>query len=139
MSSYVVRHLPEDLGDVTTVFKQIKKVPFSYTSKNHEAEMASHGEFIYVVQREKVGREVVYKLAYRYRCTAVHRMAGSGKWLDIFEFKNTVEYGEDGQLKLLDPPEVITDDAFNIWYKTKTLGMCELPEPQEEILKSILR
>lgn len=139
MSSFAVRHLPEDLGDVTTLFKKIKKVPFSYTSKVFEAEMAAENNFIYVIQRDKVGREVSYKLAYRYRCSAVHRAAGSGKWLDQFEFKNTVEYGADSELQILEPPISITNEEFNSWYKKQTLGMCELPTEQEDILKLLLK
>ena len=138
MSSYVVRHLPEELGDVTTIFKKVKKAPFSFTSKKHEAEVAATGKYIYVVEREKSGRDIIYKLAYRYKCTAVFKPAGSAKWLDQFNFKNTVKYGEESELQLLDPPRVITSSEFNRWFKTKTLGMCELPVDQEEILNTLL-
>lgn len=139
MSSYAVRHLPEDLGDVTTLYKKIKKIPFSYTSKAFEAEMASNNNYIYVIQREKIGRETFYKLAYRYRCSAFHKAAGNGKWLGQFDFKNTVKYGEDSELEILDPPIAITNEDFNSWYKTQTLGMCEIPIEQENLLSILLK
>ena len=138
MSSFAVRHLPEDIGAVTSIYKDVRKTPFSYTSKKHEAEMASKGVFIYVIEREKSGRNIVYKLAYCYKCSEIFKKTGGSKWLDQFDFKNTVEYGKDSELRLLDPPKVITDSDFISWYKTKTLGMCELPSKQERVLLDML-
>jgi hypothetical protein len=137
MSSYIVRHLPEEQGPVISIYSEVRKVPFSYTSKKNEAKLASEGSYVYVIEREKVGRKIIYKLAYRYKCTECFRKAG-GKWLGKFDYKNTVEYEKDGELKLLDPPSVITDSDFIRWYKTKTLGMCEIPAEHENVLKAIL-
>lgn len=138
MSSFVVRHLPEELGNVKGIYKKIRKTPFSFTSKKHEAEMAATGKYIYVIEREESGKDIIYKLAYRYKCSACFKPAGSHKWLNKFNFKNTVEYGEEPDLQLLDPPKIITSPDFNSWYKTKTFGMCELPAVQEAILNSLL-
>ncbi|WP_350997705.1 hypothetical protein [Shewanella sp. TB7-MNA-CIBAN-0143] len=138
MSSFVVRHLPEELGDVTSIYKSVKKTPFSYTSKKHEAEKAATGKYIYVIEREKSGKNIIYKLAYRYKCSACFKPAGTNKWLEKFDFKNTVEYGSEADLQLLESPKIITNPDFNSWYKTKTLGMCELPAEQEAILNSLL-
>ena len=138
MSSFVVRHLPEELGEVTSIYKKIRKTPFSFTSKKHEAETAATGKYIYVIEREKLGKNIIYKLAYRYQCSACFKPAGSNKWLDKFSYKNTVEYGVEADLQLLDPPIEITNLDFNSWYKTKTLGMCELPKAQELVLESLL-
>ena len=138
MSSFVVRHLPEDIGAVTSIYKEVRKTPSSYTSRKHEAEMASEGAFIYVIEREKAGRKNVYKLAYCYKCSEIFKKAGGSKWLGQFDFKNTVKYGNDSELRLFDPPIVITDPGFISWYKTKTLGMCELPSNQERVLLDML-
>ena len=138
MSSFIFRHLPEDLGDVISLYKKIKKEPFSYTSKDNESNLATRGEFIYVVERRLDGKEVSYYLAYRYRCSARFKKAGRDKWLDQFDYKNTVEHGKDPELTLLDPPVLIEDSAFCSWYKKQTLGMCMLPFDHEAILKAIL-
>ncbi len=137
MSSYTVRHLPEEQGAVTSIYKEVRKVPFSYTTKKNEAEQASEGSYIYVIEREKVGRKIFFKLAYGYRCTECFKKAG-GKWLGKFDYKNTVEYEKDGDLQLLDPPQAITDPDFIKWYKTKNSGMCEIPAEQESVLKAML-
>ena len=137
MSSYIVRHIPEDQGPVTSLYAEIRKVPFSYTNKKKEAELAAEGSNIYVVEREKQGRKNIYQLAYRYKCTECFRKAG-GKWLGKFDYKNTVEYEKNGELELLDPPLVITDPDFIKWYKTKNFGMCEIPAEYEAVLKAML-
>lgn len=137
MSSYIVMHLSEEQGPVTSIYKDVKKVPFSYTSKKKEAELASEGAYIYVIGKEKLGRRNVFKLAYRYKCSEHFRKAG-GKWLGKFDYKNTVEYEKDGELQLLDPPVAITDPEFIKWYKTKSSGMCEIPANYESVLKAML-
>ena len=137
MSSYIVGHLPEDQGPVTSIYKEVRKVPFSYTSKKNEAELAAEGSYVYVIEKEKVGKRNVFKLAYSYKCTECFRKAG-GKWLGIFDYKNTVKYEEDGELKLLDPPLAITDSDFISWYKTKALGMRVIPTEYESVLKAML-
>lgn len=136
MSSYIVGHLPEDQGPVTSIYKEVRKVPFSYTSKKNEAELAAEGSTIYVIVKEKVGRKNVFKLAYSYKCTELYRKAG-GKWLGKFDFKNTVKYETDSELKLLDPPLEITDPDFITWYKAKALGMRVIPREYESVLKAM--
>lgn len=138
MSSYIVRHLPEDLGDVVSLYKNVKKSPFSYTSKENESYLATKNEFIYVVERRIEDKDVFYYLAYRYRCSERFKKAGREKWLDQFEYKNTVKYGNDPELVLIDPPVLIEDSSFCSWYKKKTLGMCELPFEHEKKLKALL-
>ncbi|NQZ82173.1 MAG: hypothetical protein HRT52_14265 [Colwellia sp.] len=137
MSSYIVGHLSEEQGPVTSIYKEVRKVPFSYTSKKNEAELASEGSYVYVIEKEKVGNRNVFKLAYSYKCTECFRKAG-GKWLGKFDYKNTVKYEEDGELKLLDPPLAITDSDFISWYKTKALGMRVIPTEYESVLKAML-
>lgn len=138
MSSYIVRHLPEDLGDVVSLYKDIRKVPFSFTSKESESKLATKDEFIYVVERRIEDKEVCYYFAYRYRCSERFKKAGREKWLDQFKYKNSVKYGSDPELTLLEPPVLIEDKAFCSWYKKKTLGMCELPFEYESKLKALL-
>ncbi len=137
MSSYIVAHLSEEQGPVENIYKEIRKVPFSYTNKKNEAEMASEGSYIYVIEKEKEGRKSIFKLAYRYKCTECFRKAG-GKWLGKFDYKNTVKYEEDGELKLLAPSLTITDPDFISWYKTKALGMRVIPTEYESVLKAML-
>jgi hypothetical protein len=100
MTAYAVKHLPDEHGDVTKSYKKIRKAPFSFTSKRYESEMAASNNYIYVIQREKIGRETIYKLAYRFRCSASYQLAGGEKWFGLYQHKNTVKYGEDACLPL---------------------------------------
>jgi hypothetical protein len=46
MSAYAVKHIEENRGPLASIMKDVKKQPYSLTSKEPEAKDAARGNFV---------------------------------------------------------------------------------------------
>lgn len=129
MPAYAVKHLVSDHGPLSRIMKDVKKTPYSYTSKEPEASEAAAGCFIYVIEVcvEKSIR--TYRLGYKYRAYEKVRPAGGGLWKDEFKYKNSARWGEPATGVYFNEPVQIEDIEVCKWLAAKQPGMAEIPEP----------
>lgn len=137
MTAYAVKHISDDRGPITSIMKNVKKQPYSYTSKPEKAEGAAKGRFVYVIEVQRVSGATSYHLGYKYRAREAHKAAGGSLWGGQFEYKNSVAYGVASDGLYFDSPVLITDSDFIDWYKSETFGMAEIPGHLLPVLESI--
>ena len=137
MRTYVVKHIEEDLGPLSTKMKEIKPQPYSYTSKLKKAESATMRRcFVYVVEvRRDHGTQ--HFLGYKYRAREYHRAAGGKKWGGHFDFKLSISYGIPSEGLYFDNPVLISDPGFNDWYQEQAVEMVEMPPEYESVLENM--
>lgn len=127
MPSYAVKHLIADHGPLSKVMKEIRKTPYSYTSKEPEATDASRGSDIYVFEVHVQGSTRMYALGYRYRATEKFSLAG-GLWKNEFKFKNSATPGTAVVGYYFDIPLILPNGIVHSWLAGKQPGMAEMPE-----------
>jgi len=137
MTAYAVKHIAEDRGPIASIMKNVKKQPYSYTSKPEKAEGAARGRFVYVIEVQRDGGTTSYHLAYKYRAREAHKAAGGSLWGGQFEYKNSVAYGFASDGLYFDSPVLITDTDFIDWYKSETFGMVEVPDHFLQVLEGV--
>ncbi|MBY6094935.1 hypothetical protein [Ferrimonas balearica] len=131
---FAVKHSFEVMGPLVNLYKQVKKKPFSFTSKKHMAEEAAKGNFVYVIEVRREHGVTKYYLGYKYRATDILRPTKGSLWQDKFKFKNTVKYGQMSDGIYFENPKLISDVDFIEWFKGETLGMSEIPHELAEVL-----
>lgn len=127
MPAYAVKHIVADHGLLSKIMKEVKKTPYSYTSKEPEATDASRGADVYVIQVETRGPSRTYSLGYKYRATEKFAPAGGGLWKGEFKYRNSATPGSTPNGFYFDPPLPITDPTVRQWLTEKQPGMAEIP------------
>ena len=129
MPAYAVKHLVSDHGPLSTIMKDVKKTPYSFTSKEPEATEAAAGRFIYVIEVRVEKGTRTYWLGYKYRAYEKVRPAGGSLWKGEFKYKNSARWGEPATGVYFDEPIQIEDLSVCEWLAAKQPGMAEIPEP----------
>ena len=108
--------------------KDVKRTPYSFTSKEPEASEAATGRFIYVFE-VRVDKGVrTYWLGYKYRAYEKVRPAGGSLWKDEFKYKNSARWGEPATGVYFDESIEIEDVEVCEWLAAKQPGMAEIPQ-----------
>lgn len=126
MPAFAVKHLVAEHGPVMANVKNIRKTPYSYTSKHYEAEESAKGNYIYVIEVHRSGGETSYAIAYKYRATESFKKPGS-LWKDEFVYKNSATPGVKADGFYLEHPVLVSDLEFNYWFLSLPPGMAEIP------------
>ncbi|MBB3048958.1 hypothetical protein FHR99_003232 [Litorivivens lipolytica] len=137
MKAFAVKHLAYEHGPLSKILPEVEKQPYSLTSKQHEANEAAQGNFVYVIEVVREDGSTIYRLGYKYRSTDVHKRAGGALWEGVFIYKNTVRYGEASDGMYFDSPVEITDSEFYDWFRGETLGMTHIPDDLVGVLDAI--
>jgi hypothetical protein len=127
LKAFAVKHVVKKQGPLISVLKAVREQPYSFTSKQREAR-ASLGCKIYVIEVLVELRQTVYRLGYCYRAHDFIEGAGGTLWKGRFKFKNIAKPGVRPEGVYFERPVIINDPSFIAWYKTKTYGMCEIPQ-----------
>ncbi|MGE5453198.1 MAG: hypothetical protein ACM3VZ_15310 [Acidobacteriota bacterium] len=116
--------------------KDVKARPYSFTSKESEAN-AAIDHLVYVIEVQKEKGATTYWMGYRYRAADKVRQAGGLKWEGEFDFKNIASIPPDGAY--LEKPRQIADHELCNWLSTKQPGMAEIPAAMVEKFEELLR
>jgi hypothetical protein len=127
LSSFAVKHVVADHGALARTMKDVRKTPFSFTSKEPEASAAARGGDVYVIEVSAEGGTRTYALGYKYRAYERYAKPGGALWRDEFKFKNSAVPGEPAQGVYFDTPVVIDDAGLREWLATKLPSMAEIP------------
>ena len=127
MPAYAVKHVVADLGPLSRQMKDIRRTPYSLTSKEPEASDAARGGYIYVVEvrGDTAGRS--FALGYMYRADEKFTLAGGGLWKGGFKFKNSATPTLPAAGAYFDTPVVIDDPGLREWLSRKQPAMSEIP------------
>ena len=145
MIGFAVRHWTEE-GKVSTmpsILREFTKkgIPYSYTNKKYEADLAKLGENVYVIEPIKTEDKVAYKLCYRYKACNVDERAGGKLWLDKYKFRNSANpLNPDGYY--FNCPIKIENSNFRDWYASSGIavqGMIQLEDEYVKILDAIIK
>jgi len=125
---FAVKHIEKDHGPLSKIMREVKKTPYSYTSKGHEATLAAKGNYIYVIEvrAEKKGVRS-YWLGYKYKAFESFQLAGGALWKEEFKYKNSAHPASKADGMYFDEPVRITDDDVCDWLSSKQPGMAEVP------------
>jgi hypothetical protein len=127
LRAFVVKHLVEEQGSLLANLKEIKRTPYSYTSKEPEASQAAAGNTVYVIEVRRDGPLRTYWLGYGYVAHEKFKQAGGGLWKERFKFKNSATPGAATRGIYFDSLPQIANVALCEWLLSQTLGMAELP------------
>lgn len=108
---------------------EVKKTPYSFTSKESEASEAAAGRFVYVIEVRVAKEARTYWLGYKYRAHEKVRPAGGSLWKGEFKYKNSARWGEPATGVYFDESIQIKDIELCEWLAAKQPGMAEIPEP----------
>lgn len=106
--------------------KEIRKTPYSYTSKHSEANEAARGNYVYVIEVDRAGGKTSYSLAYKYKATEAFKRPGA-LWKDEFIYKNSSTPGDKAEGAYFERPIEINKHDFNSWFLSLPPGMAEIP------------
>lgn len=137
MPSFVVKHVIDELGPLSSIMSEVKVTPHSYTSKKHQATSAAKGNYIYVIEVNRKGGKTSYKLGYKYRAHESFTLTGSSMWKGQFKFKNSAVPGEPAEGKYFEEPILIDNEEVRDWLSDQTLGMVEIPQSLVGILDAM--
>ena len=138
MTGFAVRHWTED-GKASTMPSILKKftkgeIPYSYTNKEHEANLAKLGENIYVIEPIKNEERIAYALCYRYKAYNADKRAGGKLWLDKYKFRNSANpLNPDGYY--FDNPIKIENSNFRDWYASSGVAVQGMIKIEDEFIK----
>lgn len=138
MAAFAVKHLITELGPLLSHLKDVKRTPYSFTSKDAEASAAAAGADVYAIE---VRREKSVKscwLGYRYRAQEKFSLAGGGLWKSRFKYKNSATPGDRPIGVYFETLPQITDEAFCDWLFGLTPGMAEIPAHLVDALEAIV-
>ncbi len=138
LRAFVVKHIVEEQGPLLANIKAIKQVPYSYTSKEPEANYAAAGKPIYVVEVRREGELRTYWFGYKYEANEKFKPAGGGLWKERFKFKNSATPGTAAKGAYFEALPQITDAALCEWLRSQTLGMAELPSSLFGAIEAII-
>jgi len=116
---------------------EIRKTPYSYTSKHSEANEAAKGNYVYVIEVHREGGQTAYSLAYKYRATEAFKRPGA-LWKDEFIYKNSSTPGDKAEGAYFEKPVEIDLHNFNSWFLSLPPGMAEIPSHLVLELDSII-
>lgn len=128
MPAYAVKHLVSQHGPVMANVKDLRKTPYSYTSRHTEANEAARGNYVYVIEVHRQGGRTSYALAYKYKATEAFKRPGA-LWKDEFTYKNSAKPGAKAEGMYFETPVEIDKNAFNDWFLALRPGMAEIPWP----------
>ena len=137
MSAFAVKHILEDQGPLIANLKEIRRTPYSFTSKEPEATAAT-GNNIYVIEVRCVGGNRTYWLGYKYQAREKFKLTGGRKWKERFDSKNSATPGTIAVGAYFDSLPEITDPALLEWLRSGTFGMTEIPSGQIAALDAII-
>ncbi|MCE1184887.1 MAG: hypothetical protein LWW92_04680 [Rhodocyclales bacterium] len=128
MPVFAVKHIVKDHGPLSKIMREIKKTPYSYTSKDYEASIAAKGNYIYVIEvrTEKNGVRS-YWLGYKYKAFESLQRAGGARWKEKFKYKNSAHPTGKADGMYFEDPIRITDVDICDWLSSKQPGMAEIP------------
>jgi hypothetical protein len=137
MQSFAVKHIAADYGPLMTNVREIRKTPYSFTSKDREASAAARGNYIYVVEVKRHKTRTTYWLGYKYRAHEIFTRPGGLLWKEEFKYKNSATPGVRAEGLYFEEPIRIADPEFCDWYLGQTLGMAEIPSHLILVLDAI--
>jgi hypothetical protein len=126
--AYAVKHLVSEHGPLARIMKDVKKTPYSFTSREPEASDAATGRYIYVIEVRLEKGVPTYWLGYKYRAHEKVRPAGGSPWKGGFKYKNSARWGEPATGVYFEEPIHIADPGLCEWLAEKQPGMAEIPE-----------
>jgi hypothetical protein len=126
--AYAVKHIVSEHGPLSKIMKDVKRTPYSFTSKEPEASDAAGGRFVYVIEVRVQKGIRTYWLGYKYCAHERVRPAGGGLWRDEFKYKNSARWGEPATGVYFDEPIQVEAPAVCEWLSAKQPGMAEIPE-----------
>ena len=106
--------------------KEVRRTPYSYSSKEPESSEAAHGRDIYVIEVRIEENTRRYALGYRYQSTEKFSRPGS-LWKDEFKFKNSATPGTPAVGVYYEPFVEISDVEVVEWLTSKQPGMAQIP------------
>lgn len=127
MPAYAVKHIVSDHGPLSDIMKDVRKTPYSYTSKEPEATHAARGGDVYVIEVRAENGGRTYALGYMYRAQEKFSLAGGGRWKGEFKFKNSAVPGAGAHGVYFDSPVLIEHGALREWLASKQPGMAQIP------------
>ena len=127
MPAFVVKHLVADHGSLTANLRDIRRTPYSFTSKHGEAHSAANGNLVYVVEVHRAKGSTTYRLGYKYRAFEVFKRPGTALWKDEFVYKNSAIPGDHAEGAYFESPVEVGDDELNAWLLGLPPGMSEIP------------
>ncbi|MBS0345928.1 MAG: hypothetical protein JSR69_05645 [Proteobacteria bacterium] len=138
MPAFAVKHIEKNQGPLSSIMSEIKKTPYSYTSKYREASIASKGNFIYVIEvrAEKSGRS--YWLGYKYKAFESFQCAGGALWKGEFKYKNSARPMSTAEGQYFNVPVRLFDVNLCVWLSSKQPGMAEIPSYLISALEGVL-
>lgn len=137
-AAYVVKHLVAEHGPLSDIMKDVKKTPYSYTSKEPEASDAARGADVYVVEVRVENGKRTYSLGYKYQAREKVTPAGGGLWRGEFKFKNSASWSAPADGAFFDRPIKITDPGVCDWLSSKQPGMAKIPPVLIPVLESVI-
>lgn len=138
MPAFLVKHMVADQGPAMANLKDLRRTPYSFTSRDAEAKAAALGNFVYVVEVHRDKQATRYLLAYKYKAYEVFRRPGTALWKDGFKFKNSAIPGEHADGAYFESPVEITDSGMNDWLEALPTGMAELPQDMSPALDALI-
>ena len=117
--------------------KEVKRTPYSYTSKEAEAGEAANGRDVYVFEVRENGAARTYALGYRYKATEKFRPAGGGLWKGEFKFRNSATPGSPAVDVYFEPFLELSHPTVVGWLTKKQPGMAEIPDDVLEVLLAL--
>lgn len=117
--------------------KEIRKTPYSYTSKHSKANEAAQGNYVFVIEVHRDGRKTSYSLAYKYKATEAFKRPGA-LWKDEFIYKNSSTPGDKAEGMYFEKPIEINQPNVNSWFLDLLPGMAEIPSHLVPELDSIV-
>ena len=127
MPAYAVKHIVADHGPLARIMKEVRKTPYSYTSKGPEASDAAKGWDVYVIEVNADRSTRSYALGYRYQATEKFALTGGALWKGEFKYKNSATPGDPPVGVYFEPPLPLTDPTVVHWLTNKLPGMAEIP------------
>jgi hypothetical protein len=127
MPAFAVKHLVSEHGPLMANLKDIRRTPYSFTSKHTEASAAARGALVYVVETHRLKGETSYKLGYVYRAFEAYKRAGSVLWKNEFIYKNSAVPGDPAEGAYFETAVDIRDPDFCAGFLALPPGMVEIP------------
>ena len=141
MLDFAVKHVEKDHGPLSEIMRDVKKTPYSYTSKDYEAAIAAKGNYVYVIEvrAEKNGVRS-YWLGYKYKAFEAFeafRLAGGALWKGEFKYKNSSQPTSKADGMYFNDPVRLIDLDVCEWLTSKQPGMAEIPSSLVDSIEEV--
>ena len=138
MPAFAVKHILAEQGPLSAVMKDVRRVPYSFTSREREAKDAARGHFVFVFEVRNEGGRPSYWLGYKYRAHEAFSLAGGARYKGEFRFKNSATPGVPADGVYFDDPVLVPHPGVVEWLARKQPGMAQIPASLIPELDSII-